>query len=181
MSRSSSSTSRHAAVSNTVMDLLNWFWFYGISVNLLRPYLWFCFFLLIRTLYYYLSLCCLLASVVLLIASVGRFQRCLNLLAAWIELRFLIRSHSSLYASFAGWNAIIMRIFDLSCLCLCEWMYVFIVLSFQYINKNETAKRDVSMNTGTYTTHHLSDKEQEKAGFHVQHINLHVGMWDRWP
>lgn len=124
--------------SNTVMDLLNWFWFYGISVNMLRSYLWFRFFLLIRTWYLYLSLCCAVlcvcffAVVVIFIASVLRFQRCLNLLAAWIELRFLI----------AATHLYMLHLLDeTQSLCefsirrLCEWMCVCVYRSLTSIHK----------------------------------------------
>lgn len=96
----------------------NWIYWTGF-------FLWFLSMLIFFFLILFLSLDSHL--IILSFTSYICFQRCLNLLAAWIELRFLISSHSSLYASFAGWNTIFMRIFDSLIVwvseCVSVWLF----------------------------------------------------------
>lgn len=105
-------TSRHTAIQ---LDLLNWFYFmvYLSMVIFFVSYLHILFLSLdshlFIVIFLFVYICFCYCGILLCKIS----HRCLNLLAAWIELRFLISSHSSLYASFdIGWNTIFMRIFD---------------------------------------------------------------------
>lgn len=124
--------------SNTVMDLLNWFWFYGISVNMLRSYLWFRFFLLIRTWYLYLSLCC---AVCLLLCCCGSFYSFCFEISAMSEFvgclnrTKILDSQPLIFICFICWMKRNHYANFRFVVCVSECVYVFIVLSLRYTNK----------------------------------------------